>query len=101
MQRSLIETPIWPRLAGAEGRGGLQIIRKPAVGQDITTQSSAPREELCRRASKVRAEGVACVHLSYMLRNMQQRVMLSVSTDCTEPLAVRPEDAERWHSEMD
>ena len=57
------------------------MITKLAVGQDITGQGSAPREELCRRASKVRAEGVACVHLSYMLRNMQQRVMLSVSED--------------------
>lgn len=69
------------------------MITKPAAGQDITPQGSAPREELCRRASKVRADSVACVHLSYTLRNMQQRVMLSVSEDFAEPLAIRPEDA--------
>lgn len=77
------------------------MVMKPAVGQDMTTQSSAPREELCSRASKVRADRVACMHLSYTLRNMQQRVMLNNSQ---RPLHLGRYDAkmpERWHSKME
>ena len=76
------------------------IAKEVAAVQDMTAQRRAPWAELCSTARKVRADTVACVHLSYTLKSIQQRVILGVQKNSLHVWRYDDRCRERWHSEM-